>query len=547
MRDRLQLWFKTLVEKWKSLSRTRKIRFAAIGAGVLVALILTMVLTFRTTWVVAFTHTDAATAGEMQSVLNDAGIRSRTNLPMGEVLVPAGRVDDAQMAIQGSSVMTDVRFNFQMALDNMGMGTTANQQHEMFLRAQETRIAVALEAVPFVTRAEVQLTTPNVPTFLANTVQSTAGVLVFSSRSLTPEEGEAIARMVSRWVINLPLDNIEVVDGSNLNVIFSEGQAAVRGNGGTTIADSFEANARNIVRQQINEALGPLFNEVSAGISLRINWDIMESVAEEFTSPLGPGVMEGLVNWEEEMVRVAAATDGGPLGEPGIASQGFSAPLFPGDPNMDGVTALEAERRRDFAQNVLRTSIRSGAVPGVLMHDDSSISVTVTNHVVHYEWVARELGLLDEMSWVQFQAYTGTGGIDIHPNQEELIAHIRAATGVENVSLIAQTRFHFIDDEVTGLPIRDILLLALVLIFVALMAFMLIRRTAPGTVEEIEPELSVEDLLVSSQLEEAREAEYAEITYSGDSGVKEQIDKFAAEKPESVAQLLRNWLNEDWA
>jgi len=167
--------------------------------------------------------------------------------------------------------------------------------------------------------------------------------------------------------------------------------------------------------------------------------------------------------------------------------------------------------------------------------------------VVHYEWVARELGLLDEMSWVQFQAYTGTGGIDIHPNQEELIAHIRAATGVENVSLIAQTRFHFIDDEVTGLPIRDILLLALVLIFVALMAFMLIRRTAPGTVEEIEPELSVEDLLVSSQLEEAREAEYAEITYSGDSGVKEQIDKFAAEKPESVAQLLRNWLNEDWA
>jgi len=38
----------------------------------------------------------------------------------------------------------------------------------------------------------------------------------------------------------------------------------------------------------------------------------------------------------------------------------------------------------------------------------------------------------------------------------------------------------------------------------------------------------------------------AEIKYAGDSNVKEQIDKFAKEKPESVAQLLRNWLNEDW-
>jgi len=54
---------------------------------------------------------------------------------------------------------------------------------------------------------------------------------------------------------------------------------------------------------------------------------------------------------------------------------------------------------------------------------------------------------------------------------------------------------------------------------------------------------------VSSRLEDERAAEIerlADIQFGADSQVKEQIDKFAMEMPESVAQLLRNWINEDW-
>jgi len=36
-----------------------------------------------------------------------------------------------------------------------------------------------------------------------------------------------------------------------------------------------------------------------------------------------------------------------------------------------------------------------------------------------------------------------------------------------------------------------------------------------------------------------------EIRSPKDSEVKERIDKFTLEKPESVAQLLRNWINKD--
>ena len=80
-----------------------------------------------------------------------------------------------------------------------------------------------------------------------------------------------------------------------------------------------------------------------------------------------------------------------------------------------------------------------------------------------------------------------------------------------------------------------------------LLAFGLIKKTHPDEVEEIEPELSVEDLLVSTKIEDEKEAErIADIDTNVESEYKKQIEKFISEKPDAVAQLLRNWLSDDW-
>ena len=55
-------------------------------------------------------------------------------------------------------------------------------------------------------------------------------------------------------------------------------------------------------------------------------------------------------------------------------------------------------------------------------------------------------------------------------------------------------------------------------------------------------ELSVEDLLASTKTKQELEA----IEFDGKSETRIHIEKFVQEKPEAVALLLRNWLNEDW-
>jgi flagellar M-ring protein FliF len=376
---------------------------------------------------------------------------------------------------------------------------------------------------------------------------------------LTPDDGEAIAVAAARMVEGLNLNDIVVMD-NNLNVLFRDGEPFAAGAGMTNNL-FFEMHIRDQMMTSAREVLGPAFNEVSVAANPSIDWRSVDTFEREFTSPLGEESRDGLTDWEEEIRRQAIANDGGPIGEPGIGPQGLDPPgyVWPDGAGPGSALVFDNETRRNHLHNMLETIMTTGTVPGVLMMEDSSVAITATNHILHNEADVRALGLLDDMSWLEYQNQFGTVGttgiagsateIFEHPNYETLVALVQSATGVTNVSLMTMNMHHFVDEEVAPLPLDLIIIFSLILLFVGLMAFALIRRTAPEVVEEIEPELSVEDLLVSSQLEEAREAEMdrlAEIKYAGDSNVKEQIDKFAKEKPESVAQLLRNWINEDW-
>ncbi len=58
----------------------------------------------------------------------------------------------------------------------------------------------------------------------------------------------------------------------------------------------------------------------------------------------------------------------------------------------------------------------------------------------------------------------------------------------------------------------------------------------------MEPELSVEDLLATTQ----EESHLDEIELDDKSETRILIEKFVDENPEAVASLLRNWINEEW-
>ena len=64
--------------------------------------------------------------------------------------------------------------------------------------------------------------------------------------------------------------------------------------------------------------------------------------------------------------------------------------------------------------------------------------------------------------------------------------------------------------------------------------------------QEIEPELSVENLLETTRNSEMADDSLQDIGFSEKSETRILIENFVTDNPEAAASLLRNWLNEEW-
>ena len=62
-------------------------------------------------------------------------------------------------------------------------------------------------------------------------------------------------------------------------------------------------------------------------------------------------------------------------------------------------------------------------------------------------------------------------------------------------------------------------------------------------VEEAEPEISIDDILQSTMAD----TDLNEIGVEEKSEARKIVEKFVEDNPELAANLLRNWLNEDWS
>ena len=100
----------------------------------------------------------------------------------------------------------------------------------------------------------------------------------------------------------------------------------------------------------------------------------------------------------------------------------------------------------------------------------------------------------------------------------------------------------FFDAQGLNVSASDIIQIVIILIILGLLAFVVIRSMRGEKQTQQPEELSVETLLQSQP-----ETEIEDIGTEQISEVRKIIEKFVDENPEAAANLLRNWLNEEWS
>jgi flagellar M-ring protein FliF len=179
--------------------------------------------------------------------------------------------------------------------------------------------------------------------------------------------------------------------------------------------------------------------------------------------------------------------------------------------------------------------------PGAVDPEKSSIAITAYNNVIYDEDTMKANGQLKGTTFDEFVAKNSA--MTTTTPDTALITAVSHATGIPeaNISLTSYDvpQFHYSENGRSWIDWLEIAMAVLIFLLLGFVAFRSFRKEKE---EEAAEEVSVETLLEEQQEEENLE----DIGYNEKSEARLLIEKFVDEKPEAVANLLRNWLNEDW-
>ncbi len=540
MPDRIRELLNSIVEWWKKFTKKQQMIIASSALVViLAAVILTFVLT-KPEMIVIKICDNAKEASTVQTLLNDAGIYNEVS-DNGLTFSIKKQDSAAANILLGSNAIITEDDKLKELLSG-SLSTTEADKAKLVKEYQENKIATVLESLENVEQASVMLDIPTDDgTLIASEKESFAEVFLTLDGEMSEEQALGLARMIATGLGNKTTDNISIMD-SNLNLLYSGGMGGELTTASGIMAASqlsFQQKLENKVKGNIkNVLLGTgQYQSVEVGLNLPLNFDKSSTSRKEYD--VGDGRDEGYLKndktYDEETIS-------GNAGVPGTDANGEDGNYMLQDGEQTQQTISDSSREYNVNETI--TNTESGM--GNILYDTASLGVTLRTYIKYDEDVLKNDGTLEGTTFEEYRAQIESQGAQRQAVEADVIDVIAKATGIdaERISVIAYQEPLFIPSEGSGRTFSDYLEILLAALIFALLGFVVFMSTRKEKAPELEPELSVETLLQTTK--ENEEENLEDIGFKEKSEARVLIEKFVEEKPEAVASLLRNWLNEDW-
>jgi flagellar M-ring protein FliF len=520
-------WVRQLKEFWQSLDKSQKKRIYITSAIVIITVTIGTVVLTRPVYTTLISNSTQKETGEMSGILTENNIWHDVKDNGTCIIVNTKDNCKAQMVLAQKGYPKG-GMTFEDAVKMIGITTTESDKKHIWKQQQANEIAKKLMAHDNVEYAEVSLALPEQSVFLTSERKEytpTAYVMVKPVSTLSQEQVEGIVMMVSKSVEKLDPKDVTVVD-NNLNVLNSH----VKDNVISTVNSQEEMRAK-----KARELEEKVYNYFSVGQF--DSFDTLRVVANPFL--------------DFDKIKTQSKIINNPSG-------------------MDQGAVISSEEITEKSENLSRggvpgTDTNPGETtsPGYLLGDDgeSSYSLKENKRNYGYDETLKEeekaIGsMIAERSSMAISLWYGRRVQDESKLSEELINQVRiaasTATGipVENISV---NKYKLAPPESTKLRTTDkirelvndygLFMLLVVMMFGIVFSILLAKKRT----EEMELAAVGTTASVSAFMEPEHVSESIhEIDLDEKSEIQKQIDKFAKEKPETVAQLLRSWLSDSW-
>ena len=523
LRDRILAWWK----KYTSKQRTVIITMAAI---VIFAFAVFIYVMTRPQYVRLMNCDNATEAATIMDLLESSGIDCRLSDDGLRIDVEENQISQANRAL-GSAGYSDQAPSLNDAL-NGGFSTTESDKQKLYADYKQKDLAILFESFDSVKKAEVRLNIPNQDgTLIAKEQETSAYICLELNGTFTQENAVTMAKAAASSLGNKSTASITISDTQG-NLLFA-GDEDYTAAGQAHNYMELQSQAESYIRSKVRQSLvnSGQFEIVEVASFLRFDFSSYEST--EHTYEAQEGRDEGLIGHEST---TTSSNSGGTSSIPGTDSNDETGYLL----YNNGGSESESEAR-DIDRLLNEKITQQITPPMVIDYQNSSVTVTAKNYNVVKETVVRSQGLLDDITWEEYKE-NNSQPVKIEVDEEfyDAVAH---ATGIDKskITIVAYRENLFYDKETLAINWTNILSIVMIVIILGLLGFIILRSMRVKQEVEPEEELSVENLLQSVQSEEVED-----IDVETKSETRKMVEKFVDDNPEAAANLLRNWILDDW-
>lgn len=530
--------FKVFWDKYTSKQKTIVI---AIICVVLIAIGVVAWLASRPTWSKFQVFDSVDDANTMTKALDDQSITWKASSDGKTIYVHQDDMTNALYAMSDNG-LTDKGYTWDAAFDN-SMSTTESEKDQKRVLALQSEIRQSLIQYKFIDDANVFINVPETTyTVLSSDDAETAKTSITASIELNDKNKDLLddktAETLAYW-----LANTVGTDVKNVIINDTDGKCIYNGNtsdglGGVLTGGSTEYcnKLRNTIADNVTTLLIRCgYDDAQVGTDgIQFDMNKIETLTKEYSVDDGReyGYPTNLYTYSSK----GASGNGG---TPGTDSNDSDTD-YVNNSSSGTSNTVDVQKLTDLLTNEKVQNIKQ-ETPAIKLAD-SSLGIVVRKYTVYKEDDLKADGTLDKTTWDQFISQNNK--ISTTTVSTDEINLISAATGVSanKITVLAYNVPQFVSSTKSSNGISNYLMIILTVLIIALLIFVILRGASPLAAEDEEPELSVEQLLATTKENHSLD----DIEFSDKSETRKMIEKFVDENPEAVAQLLRNWLNDEW-
>ena len=523
-----------ILDWWNRFTTKQKTYIIAAGAGVILTIAILVTVLTRPQYTYLYSAQTAAEGAEIRDILDGEALDYRVS-DDGLVFQINRKQQAAANFALGSNNIQAAAYTIDNVIEGGFSTTEADKQKKYQVYLQKQLESDFMSKFTFVKSAHVNLYVPdNDGTLIKADEESSAWVLLEldGTTPVTQDMAAGMAHAVTVAIGNKTDENIVIMDTDG-NTLFSGAEnlsASGTASSQMSVKSQWENSIKNSVRQ-VMVGTGE-FDKVEVAVNLSVDFSEYSETDHHYYVE-GDQSQGYLAN---ERTYTSEATNGNE-DVPGTDTNGEVEYEWR-DNDFSSSSVEEQERNYLPSERITNKTTAAGGI----VYQDSSISLALTNINVVREEDVRAQGLLDGVSWDEYKlANNARTPLEVDRSFYDMVSK---ATGFpeNNISIVAYSENMFVDREGLGISATDVMTVLLIVLILGLLLFVILRSMRNEKEEEEQPE----ELTVETLLQSTPEAELEDISTETVSETRRMIEKFIEDNPEAAANLLRNWLAEDW-